>query len=101
MGVGIDEVQPLWVAAVWLPARRLRIAYPLGHVAATNDRLCAVQSVNATTLEGNDVGFGDTPTTLGKTDTQDAAKTGTSVLRALDMALDDAAVAEEVTPEVD
>ncbi|GAB0489416.1 hypothetical protein MMPV_000635 [Pyropia vietnamensis] len=32
---------------------------------------------------------------------RDAAKTGTSVLRALDMALDDAAVTEEVTPPVD
>lgn len=43
----------------------------------------------------------DMSTTLGETDAQDAARTGTSVLRALDMALDDATVAEEVTPDVD
>lgn len=43
----------------------------------------------------------DTPTALGDVDVQDAARTGTSVLRALDMALDDAAMDEEVTPDVD
>lgn len=41
------------------------------------------------------------PSARWETAAKDAAKTGTNVLRALDMALDDATFAEEVTPDVD
>lgn len=55
----------------------------------------------AADVGGVGAGFVHTPSARWETAAKDAAKTGTNVLRALDMALDDATFAEEVTPDVD